>query len=361
MLSPQLFVLLLPVLCSAAIYESVAELPKLDFDYVIVGGGTAGNVLANRLTEQEDTSVLVLEAGQSTADVLISQIPFLCPQATPNTVLDWNFTTTPQPGFNGRAIPYPRGFGLGGSSAVNYMAYTRGSSEDYDRYARVTGDEGWGWDELQPYIRKNERLVAPADHHNTTGEFDPAVHSFDGVNSVSLPGYPRAIDGRVIQATQELSGEFSFNLDYNSGYHLGIGWEQTTVGNGTRSSSETSYLGPGYIDRENLHILIHTYVTRILVANESTLNDEPHFNTVEFTQDAGATIHTISPLKEIILSAGSVGTPHILLNSGIGDADELTAVGVTPTVHLPDVGKNLTDHPRWGVAWLVNDSNTIEN
>ncbi|KAK0196131.1 aryl-alcohol oxidase [Armillaria mellea] len=352
---------LLPVACSAAIYENFADLPKLDFDYIIVGGGTAGNVLANRLTEQKDTSVLVLEAGQSTADVLVAQVPFFCPQATPNTPLDWNFTTTPQPGLNGRAISYPRGFGLGGSSAVNYMAYTRGSSEDYDRYARVTGDKGWGWDEILPYILKNERFVAPADHHNTTGEFNPAVHNFDGVNSVSLPGYPKAIDGRVIQATQELQDQFSFNLDYNSGYHLGIGWEQTTVGNGTRSSSETSYLAPGYIDRENLHVLIHSYVTRILTLNKPTSHHKPHFNIVEFTQDAGATIHTLSPLKEIILSAGSVGTPHILLNSGIGDATELSIVGVTPTVHLPDVGKNLTDHPRWGAAWFVNDTNTIEN
>lgn len=119
MLSPRILGFLLPVACSAAIYENFADLPKLDFDYIIVGGGTAGNVLANRLTEQKDTSVLVLEAGQSTADVLVSQVPFFCPQATPNTPLDWNFTTTPQPGFNGRAISYPRGFGLGGSSAVS--------------------------------------------------------------------------------------------------------------------------------------------------------------------------------------------------------------------------------------------------
>ncbi|KAK0222786.1 aryl-alcohol oxidase [Armillaria nabsnona] len=361
MRSPRFLGFLLPVACSAAIFENFVDLPKLDFDYIIVGGGTAGNVLANRLTEQKDTSVLVLEAGQSTADVLVSQVPFFCPQAMPNTPLDWNFTTTPQPGFNGRAILYPRGFGLGRSSAVNYMAYTRGSSEDYDRYACVTSDEGWGWDELLPYILKNERFVAPADHHNTTGEFNPAVHNFDGVNSVSLPGYPKAIDGCVIQATQELQGEFSYNLDFNSGYHLGIGWEQTTVGKGTRSSSETSYLAPGYIDRKNLHVLIHSYVTRILTPNETTSCHKPNFNTVEFTQDAGSTIHTLSPLKEIILSAGSVGTPHILLNSGIGDAAELSVAGVTSTVHLPDIGKNLTDHPRWGAIWFVNDTNTIEN
>ncbi|PBK74036.1 aryl-alcohol-oxidase from pleurotus Eryingii [Armillaria solidipes] len=353
--------LLLVPLCSATIYDRVTDLPTLDFDYIIVGGGTAGNVLANRLTEDSDISVLVLEAGNSTADVLLSQVPFFCTLATPNTPLDWNFTTIPQPGLNGRAIPIPRGFGLGGSSAVNYMTYTRGSSEDYDRYASVSGDSGWGWDEIQPYFRKNERFVTPADHHNTTGEFDPNVHSFRGINSVTLPGYPRAIDSHILQTTKELPDSFPFNLDYNSGYQLGIGWEQTTVGNGTRSSSQTSYLGPSYIDRKNLHVLVHSYVTRILIADASN-STLPRFDAVEFTQDAGITIQTLSPpnLKEIILSAGSIGTPHVLLNSGIGDADELSALGITPTVNLPDVGRHLTDHPRWSLVWSVNDTSTTE-
>ncbi|KAG7450010.1 pyranose dehydrogenase [Guyanagaster necrorhizus] len=360
MLSP--FLLLLPALCSAAVYDKVTDLPTLDFDYIIVGGGTAGNVLANRLTEEPDTSVLVLEAGQSTADILVTQVPFFC-TLTLNTPLDWNFTTTSQPGLNGRALPFPRGFGLGGTSAINFMAYTRGSSEDYDRYASISGDLGWGWDEMQQYIRKNERFVAPADHHNITGEYNPAVHSFNGINSVTLPGYPRAIDGRVIQTTKEFPDEFPFNLDFNSGYHLGIGWEQTTVGNGTRSSSETSYLGPEYIGRENLHVLVNSYVTRILQVNSSDSNDHPRFGTVEFTQDAGETIHVLSPpsLREIILSAGTIGTPHILLNSGVGDDAELAAMGINSTVHLPDVGKNLTDHPSLSLFWTVNATNTTED
>ncbi len=190
--------------------------------------------------------------------MLLSQVPFFCPQMTPGTPWDWNFTTTEQPGLNGRSVPLPRGYGLGGSSAVSatlsfcvkdwitdtksdYMAYTRGSSQDYDRYAKISGDPGWGWEALRPYFRKvsdafrssrsyfirtsrqNERFVAPADHHNTSGEFDPAVHGFDGINYVSLPGYPRGTDGRVIQVTKELPHEFPFNLDYNSGYELGIG------------------------------------------------------------------------------------------------------------------------------------------
>ncbi|KAK0493179.1 aryl-alcohol oxidase precursor [Armillaria luteobubalina] len=361
MFSPLLF--LLPAVCSAAIYKKFADLPTINFDYIIVGGGTAGNVLANRLTEQPDTSVLVLEAGQSTADILVTQVPFFCTLATPHTSLDWNFTTTSQSGLNGRTFPFPRGFGLGGTSAINFMAYTRGSSEDYDRYARVSGDLGWGWDQMQQYIRKNERFVAPADRHNITGEFDPEVHGFDGINLVTLPGYPRTIDGRVIQTTGELPDDFPFNLDSNSGNHLGIGWEQTTVGNGTRSSSETSYLGPEYIGRENLHVLVNSYVTRILLANDSDLNNIPRFGTVEFTQDAGETVHALSPpgLQEIILSAGTIGTPHILLNSGVGDDGVLTAAGITSKIHLPDVGKNLTDHPSLSLVWTVNDTNTTED
>ncbi|SJL13190.1 uncharacterized protein ARMOST_16629 [Armillaria ostoyae] len=363
------------ILCSGAfgaIYERFEELPTRNFDFIIIGGGTAGNVLANRLTENGHVSVLVLEAGGSTADVLLSEVPFFCVSATPGTLLDWNFTTTEQPGLNGRSIPFPRGFGLGGSSAVNYMFYTRGSSQDYDRYAQISGDPGWGWEALQPYIRKNERIVLPSDRHNTTGQFDPAVHSFNGINSVSLPGVPRATDGRVIQATSELPDDFPFNLDYNSGNHLGIGWVPYTVGNGTRSSSQTSYLGARYIGRPNLHVLIHTHVTRILRSKTKDTNGPPIFDAVEFTQNAGgdhifevpASLHTLAPvhLKEIILSAGAIGTPNILLHSGIGDDTELTALGITPRLHLPDVGKNLTDHPLYtGLSFFVNDTDTIEN
>ncbi|SJL09360.1 uncharacterized protein ARMOST_12738 [Armillaria ostoyae] len=325
--------------------------------------GTAGNVIANRLTEDPDISVLVLEAGGSTANVLLSQVPFFCPQITPGTPWDWNFTTTEQPGLNGRSVPLPRGYGLGGSSAVNYMAYTRGSSQDYDRYAKSSGDPGWGWEALQPYFRKNERFVAPADHHNTSGEFDPAVHGFDGINFVSLPGYPRGTDGRVIQVTKELPREFPFNLDYNSGYQLGIGWRPSTIGNATRSSSQTSYLGPEYVGRPNLHVLIHAHVTRILPSDTTSLSVFPTFNVVEFTQDDGATMHILKPstLKEIILSAGAIGSPHILLNSGIGDRTELSALGIQPVLHLPGVGKNLTDHPSYSITFFVNSTDTIEN
>ncbi|KAG6854278.1 hypothetical protein C0991_008523 [Blastosporella zonata] len=126
------------------------------------------------------------------------------------------------PGLGGRSMTYPQGHILGGTSSMNGLAYTRGSSDDYDRYAELTDDDGWSWDNIQKYLRKNERWTQPADHHNTTGEFDPSVHGFHGINAVSLPGFVYSFDHRVIQATSELP-EFPFNLDMNSGNQIGIG------------------------------------------------------------------------------------------------------------------------------------------
>ncbi|KAJ6588648.1 alcohol oxidase [Mycena capillaripes] len=343
-------------LCRGALYENVGDLTKLNlkFDFIIVGGGTAGSVLANRLSENPDHSVLVLEAGGSNAGVLDIIVPFYCTLATPNTSQDWNYTTTLQENMNGRVIPYIRGFVLGGSSSVNYMVYTRGSKEDYDRFATITGDEGWSWDRIIPYMRKNERFSPPVDHHNTTGQFNPAVHGFDGINSVTLSGSPSPIDSRVIGTTTELS-EFPFNLDMNSGYHLGIGWMQETVKNGSRSSSATSYLAPQFINRPNLHILLHSQVTRVLRTGSNNT-----FRTVAFVHNLQSKQYTLTADKEVLLSAGSIGTPSILLHSGIGDASALSSVGIEPLHNLPSVGQNLTDHALVNLGWLVNSNDTYE-
>ncbi|KAJ7020245.1 alcohol oxidase [Mycena alexandri] len=312
----------------AAIIEDVADLVKLklDFDFIVVGGGTAGNVIANRLSENPNYSVLVLEAGGSNAGVLDIIVPFFCPLATPNTPQDWNYTTTPQTGLNG---------------------------QDFDRIAAVSGDPGWSWNSLVPYQRKNELFSPPADHHNTTSQFNPAVHGFHGINSVSLAGFPSPIDSRVIQTTADLP-EFAFNLDMNSGFPLGVGWQQSTVKDGARSSSATSYLAPQFVNRPNLHVLLHARVTRVLPSSSNA------FRTVEFAQHQQGPRYTFTATKEIVLSAGSIGTPNILLHSGIGNSSTLSALGITPLHNLPDVGRNLTDHDLLGLAWLVNSNETFE-
>ncbi|KAG6916145.1 hypothetical protein DXG01_008296 [Tephrocybe rancida] len=332
-----------------------------NFDFIIVGGtcpapafcggsltmtpgGTAGAVVANRLTENPNFKVLLIEAGQS---------------ATPNTPYDWNYTTVAQPGLGGRSIPYPRGHILGGSSSVNYMIYTRGSQDDFDRYASVTRDQGWSWKSMQQYFRKNERFTPPVDNHDVTNQVDLSIHSKTGINSVSVSGFPTPIDGRVINATSQLGGDFKFNLDINSGNELGFGWLQVTTDGPRRSSSATSYLAPNFRQRPNLHIVLGAQVSRLL--QTGTEHGLPAFRGVEYRLKSDGSIRKATATREVILSAGSIGSPQILLNSGIGASTDLTAVGIKPIVNLPDVGENLSDHSLLGNGFLVNSTETFDD
>ncbi|TFK33877.1 aryl-alcohol-oxidase from pleurotus Eryingii [Crucibulum laeve] len=329
------------------------------YDFVIVGGGTAGNVIANRLTENPKFKVLLLEAGPSDAGQLELQIPFLCTHTTPNTAWDWNYTTVPQAALNGVSISYPRGHVLGGSSSINCLVYTRGSKEDFDRYADVTGDKGWSWDNMLPYFKKSERFTPPADGHNTTGQFDPSVHGFNGRVGVSLPGAATAIDGRANAAFDQLGGEFQRTLDYNSGSPVGFGWSQAVIGGSKRSSSSTAYLAPQYLQRSNLHVLVNSKVSRILQTD--TAGGLPVFRSVEFNLNGAASSTKVTASKELILSAGSLNTPQILLNSGIGSSSTLKSLHIKPLVDLPDVGENMGDHPIITLAWTVNSTQTYDD
>ena len=268
-------------LARATLVPNAADLQNLRFDFIVVGGGDTmpifqsctyyclfqvvqletslrtdlrkirgSKFLFSRQDRRKSRSLphsfsvfmLTLRLVFSNEGVLNAQIPFFCNLLAPGTPYDWNYTTTVQPGLGGRAIPYPRGHILGGSSSISeyqpqylldimmliyvgldYLIYTRGSSDDFDRYAKVSGDSGWSWTSLQPYFKKNEKFGPPVDHHNTTGQFDPSVHGFNGINSVSLAGFPTPIDGRVINTTKQLAGDFPFNLDQNSGSPLGVG------------------------------------------------------------------------------------------------------------------------------------------
>ncbi|KAF8581448.1 GMC oxidoreductase [Ramaria rubella] len=325
------FILTLIHLCLCSIYE-YSDLPSTQFDFVIVGGGAGGNVIANRLTENPNFSVLLLEAGISNEGVIETTVPFLNIFLRSGTPYDWNYTTISQAGLDRRVIDYPRGRILGGCTSTNGMAYTRGSAEDFDRYAKVTGDIGWSWNSLQSYIRKNEKWTEPADHHNTTGQFDPAIHGFHGITSVSLPGFSQAIDDRVLQTTVELPNEFPYNEDVNSGYELGVSWRPSTIGGGQRSSSATSYLGPEFMKRSNLHVLLNAQVLQLLQTSSGPANTFKH---VEFVERTGG------KQKQVVASRESIG--------------------IQTRIHLPDVGKNLSAQSAVTISYFVNSTDTYDD
>ncbi|KIK61550.1 hypothetical protein GYMLUDRAFT_224388 [Collybiopsis luxurians FD-317 M1] len=341
----------------ATLFENIQDVPPTDYDFVILGGGTAGCVVANRLSENENFNVLVLEAGRPNMGIPTVDIPLF--EYTIPSRYEWNSTTIPQPALNNRSVNFPHALILGGSSSHNGMYYNRGPKDDWDRYARLTGDEGWSWNSIQPFIAKNERWTPPADGHNTTGQFNPSIHSTTGINPVSLAGFPLPIDPLGLQAAQELGGIFAFNLDYNSGNPLGISWGQYTINNGTRSSAAASYLAPEFMNRRNLHVLVNARVSRVL--QTSSRSHVPQVLGAEFAQDLNGPFYRVNASKEVILSTGAINTPQVLLNSGIGNSTFLSSIGIAPLVDLPSVGQNLSVHASAKNAWIVNASAQTED
>ncbi|KAF7374046.1 hypothetical protein MSAN_00285300 [Mycena sanguinolenta] len=245
---------------------------------------------------------------------------------------------------------------------VNGMVYTRGAAEDFDRYAKLTGDEGWSWNQIFPYFLKNERWVEPADRHDTEGEYNPGVHGTDGPLQVSLGGFTWSeLKDHVIQTTNELPDDFPFNLDMNSGKPLGIGSVQYTIGDGERSSSATGYFTPDVLQRQNLHVLLHAQVSKLVNPTQTGIvpAESIVFQGVEFKY--GSSLLVAEASKEIILSAGAIGTPQILMNSGIGDRIALEALGISTVLNLPSVGKNASEHSFFAMSWAVNSNQTLES
>ncbi|KAI0035314.1 aryl-alcohol oxidase [Vararia minispora EC-137] len=357
----------------AAIHVTPSTLPSLTFDFVIIGGGPGGSVVANRLTEDPNVTVLLLEAGgsqviASTHLILPLFVVFL---ASPSP-RDWNYSSIPQKGLDNQTLFVPRAKILGGCSSISNahlsshqspslrlvamhvdgMLYLRGSSEDWDRFANITGDDGWSWEGMQQYFFKNEKWTPPVDRHNTTGQFDPNIHGFHGINSVSVANFPTPIDGKVLEAASQLGAPWPFNLDPNSGNHLGVGWVPDTIKDGTRSSAAKSYLAPEFVERKNLHVLLNAHVRKVV--NRGMDGSKLVFGAVQFAQADKAT-------KEVIISAGSINTPQLLLLSGIGPKSDLNALSLPTLLDLPSVGANLSVHIALYVSHAVNSADTFDD
>ena len=291
-------------------------------DYVIVGAGSAGCVLANRLTEDPNTNVILIEAGGRDHNPLI-HIPAGFFKMLDHDKLTWKYRSEPDPGTNGRAIVYTRGKVIGGSSSINGLIYIRGQPEDYDHWAQL-GNRGWSWDDCLPFFRAAE---------NWEGESN-AVRGKDGPLFTSkMDRSP--ICATVIEAGKQLGLEYREDVnDLQPGDGDGIGWCQQTRGGRRRASAARTYLHPA-LKRPNLQLVTHALVHRVLFEGKRATG-------IEFSR--GGAIETINATREVILSAGAVGSPHILQLSGVGDPEHLGSIGVDLVHELRGVGRNMQDH-----------------
>lgn len=307
------------------------------YDFVIVGGGSAGSVLANRLSEVPHWNILLLEAGPD--ELALSDLPMLFPvlQITP---INWKYKTEPNDNYclamKGRRCNWPRGKVLGGSSVLNAMLYVRGNRKDYDRWEEL-GNPGWGYDSVLPYFKKSENMRIEEFRN------DP-FHGTQGFLTVELFRFHSAIVEWFLQAGEQLGYQIrDINGETQTGFTLSHG----TLRDGLRCSTAKAYLRPIH-DRENLHISLLTEVENILINEETKQAYGVDFNKVGVKR-------TVYAHREVILSAGSIQSPQLLMLSGVGPAIHLQDVGIDVVVDSPGVGSNLQDHVSvGGVTYLFD-------
>jgi len=292
------------------------------YDYVIIGGGSAGCTLAARLSEDPAASVCLLEAGGANKELLVRM-----PAGVGNLIKDkgkhnWGFWTEPEPHLNNRRLWWPRGRGLGGSSAINGMIYMRGHQRDYDDW-RQMGLTGWSWDDVLPYFRRLE------GHHRGPSD---GLHGHDGPLHVSAGESDSPFHDALIEAGRQAG--YPVTDDFNGAEQEGFGRYDLTISDGQRWSAAAAYLRPA-MARPNLTVITGARTSRIVVERGRAV-------AVEYLR--GTERARVEVLGEALLAAGAVQSPHILQLSGIGDAAALREVGVTPVHDLPGVGANMQDH-----------------
>jgi choline dehydrogenase-like flavoprotein len=308
------------------------------FDYIIIGAGSAGCVLANRLTASGKHSVLLLEAGPKDTNIWI-HVPLGYGKLFKDTSVNWMYQTEPEPGLGGRSIFQPRGKVLGGSSSINGLLYVRGQHEDYDRW-RQLGNNGWGYDDVLPYFKKAEDQQRGADDFHGTG----------GPLPVSDWRHPDPLSEAFVAAAAQIG--IPRNSDFNGASQEGAGFFQTTTRRGRRASTAVSYLRPA-ARQGNLSVETSALARRIMFSGRRA-------EAVEY-RDAAGIVQTARARKEILVSSGAYNSPQLLQLSGVGPADLLRTHGIDVVLDAPGVGHDLQDHMQVRVVMRCAQSVTLND
>ncbi|KAH6665144.1 glucose-methanol-choline oxidoreductase [Halenospora varia] len=329
---------------------NIERLDKHIFDFIIVGGGTSGCLIAARLaTALPHLRVLLVEAGGEIDEKDL--IPGLTKPRFGSPEGNWMYETLPQKELNGRVIPYPRGRGIGGCSGNNFMAWVRGPVDDYDDWAKAVGDSWWKWDNVLPYMKKLEdfRTSIPAEKSNFAKP-TPGFHSAGGLFAVGYGPEWQPIVDYCMQAGQEAG--HAINLDNNDGDPIGLSIAQFNVNNGARVTSGSAFLGSSdRLKLNNLVVITETIVSRIIFDGKQAVGIEILPTVVRNEDDVVVSVHAS---QEVVLTAGCFQSPHLLLMSGVGPAEQLSQLNI-PIVHdLPAVGQNIQDHSALACEFIIN-------